>query len=305
MPAGENQIEAGSTGAQRIDTPGAESEFERGSHGSRSSHGSRGSHGSRSSHGSRTGASRRAFLARSAGAASAVGLAQLGLVGGAAADSGQEGTTFTVRVENVSTEETAASGGATIGAVPLSPGAYAVHSEPGPLFAAGEPAPDNGLESLAEDGSPSALAESLDGRMDVTDGGAFATPVGADEPAPIGPGGAYEFSVEAAPGERLSLATMFVQSNDLFYAPEPRGIGLFDGEEPLSGDVTNALGLWDAGTEQNEEPGVGENQAPRQMEADTGPSEDAPVRLVTDVGDGYSYPYVSDVIRVTRTVEMG
>lgn len=83
-----------------------------------------------------------------------------------------------------------------------------------------------------------------------------------------------------------------------------RGIGLFDGEEPHSGDVTLALGLWDAGTECNEEPGVGENQAPRQMEAGAGMAEDAPVRLVTDVGDGYSYPYTSEVIRVTREVEM-
>jgi hypothetical protein len=260
--------------------------------------------------------SRRAFLTRTAGAASAVGLAHLGITGGAVADSrlegttdsNREGTTFTVRVENVSTQttlETSAKGDAMKQPVPLSPGVYAVHSEPGPLFTAGEPARDNGLEALAEDGDPMALADSLGDRMDVSDGGAFATPVGADEPAPIGPGGAYEFSVEAAPGERLSLATMFVQSNDLFYAPEERGIGLFDGEEPLSGDVTIALGLWDAGTEQNEEPGVGENQAPRQMEAGAGMTEDAPVRLITDVGDGYSYPYTSEVIRVTREVEIG
>jgi hypothetical protein len=234
---------------------------------------------------------------------------------GAAADSGRDGTdpaqeptTFRVRVENVSTAttlETSATGDAAAVPVPLSPGAYAVHSEPGPFFAAGERARGNGLEALAEDGDPSVLADSLDGRMDVSDGGAFATPVGADGPAPIGPGGAYEFTVAARPGERLSLATMFVQSNDLFYAPEPRGIGLFDGEEPLSGDVTNALGLWDAGTERNEEPGVGGAQAPRQMGADTGPAEDAPVRLVSDVGDGYGYPYTSEVIRVTREVAMG
>jgi len=248
--------------------------------------------------------SRRAFLAQSAGAV-VVGLS--GLSGTASADS-QEATTFTVRVENVSTPttlETSATGDAMKQPIPLSPGAYAVHSEPGPFFTAGEPARGNGLEALAEDGTPMALASSLDQRMDVSDGGAFATPVGGDGPAPIAPGGAYEFSVTASPGERLSLATMFVQSNDLFYAPEPRGIGLFDGEEPISGDVTNALGLWDAGTEQNEEPGVGENQAPRQSGADTGPSEDGAVRLVSDVGDGYSYPYTSEVIRMTREVEMG
>jgi hypothetical protein len=256
----------------------------------------------------RTTPSRRAFLAQSAGAAAVVGLSGLGVAGTASADSGREGTTFTVRIENVSTPttlETSANGDAMKQPVPLSPGAYAVHSEPGPFFTAGERARGNGLEALAEDGSPTELAGSLDERMDVSDGGAFATPVGGDGPAPIGPDGAYEFSVTASPGERLSLATMFVQSNDLFYAPSARGIGLFDGEEPLSGDVTNALDLWDAGTECNEEPGIGENQAPRQSGPDTGMDEDAPVRLVSDVGDGYSYPYTSDVIRVTREVEMG
>lgn len=256
----------------------------------------------------RTTRTRRTFLAQSAGAAAAVGLSGLGVSTAAGTDSGQEGTTFTVRVENVSTPttlETSAKGDAMKQPVPLSPGAYAVHSEPGPFFTAGEAARGNGLEALAEDGSPMALASSLDERMDVSDGGAFATPVGGDGPAPIGPGGAYEFSVTASPGERLSFATMFVQSNDLFYAPEARGLGLFDGEEPISGDVTNAIGLWDAGTEVNEEPGIGENQAPRQSEAGAGMAEDAPVRLVSDVADGYSYPYASDVIRVTREVEMG
>ncbi|WP_137287433.1 spondin domain-containing protein [Halorussus salinisoli] len=253
-------------------------------------------------------ATRRAFLAHSAGAAAVVGLSNTALVGTANADSGGGGTTFAVRVENVSTPstlETSAKGGATKQPAPLSPGAYAVHSEPGPFFTAGERARTNGLEALAEDGMPTALAESLDDRTDVSDGGAFATPVGADDPAPIGPKGAYEFSVTASPGERFSLATMFVQSNDLFYAPEERGIALFDGEEPLSGDVTDAVGLWDAGTECNEEPGVGENQAPRQSEAGAGMDEDAPVRPVTDVGDGYSYPYTSEVIRVTREVKTG
>ena len=255
----------------------------------------------------RTGSSRRVFLARSAGVASAAGLVHVGLLGGAAADSGGETTTFTVRVQNVSnrtTLETSAKGDAMKQPVPLSPGVYAVHSESGPLFDVGERARGNGLEALAEDGMPMELAGAVAERSDVSDSGAFATPVGGSEPAPIGPDGAYEFSIEAAPGDRLSLATMFVQSNDLFYAPEPRGIGLFCGEEPLTGDATHAIGLWDAGTECNEEPGVGEHQAPRQSEAGAGMAEDAPVRSITDVGDGYSYPYASEVIRVSREVEM-
>ena len=58
---------------------------------------------------------------------------------------------------------------------------------------------------------------------------------------------------------------MYVQSNDLFLSPGDTGIALFaDDGLPISGDITAQIGLWDAGTEVNEEPGVGANQAPRQ-----------------------------------------
>jgi hypothetical protein len=131
--------------------------------------------------------------------------------------------------------------------------------------------------------------------------GAATTPVGADDPGPIGPGGAYEFTVEATEGQHLSLATMFVQSNDLFYAPEPTGVPLYEMGEPVEGDVTDRLRLWDAGTEENEEPGAGGSQAPRQMEAGAGTEEDATVRPIGEVDDGYDYPDTADVLRVTVT----
>jgi len=47
------------------------------------------------------------------------------------------------------------------------------------------------------------------------------------------PGGSYQFNFTANPGEKLSLATMFVQSNDLFYAPNGMGINLFDASNNL------------------------------------------------------------------------
>ena len=49
--------------------------------------------------------------------------------------------------------------------------------------------------------------------------------------------------------DRLSFATMYVQSNDLFLAPGDTGIALFIDEQPISGDVTALVRLWDAGTE--------------------------------------------------------
>ncbi|UCC71927.1 MAG: spondin domain-containing protein [Gemmatimonadota bacterium] len=67
---------------------------------------------------------------------------------------------------------------------------------------------------------------------------------------------------------------------------------------PISGDVTSQLMLWDAGTEVNQKPGIGLDQAPRQSGPDSGAAESATVRLVDD---GFTYPGVSDVINVTIT----
>ena len=125
----------------------------------------------------------------------------------------------------------------------------------------------------------------------------FAVPVGGMHPAPIFPGEAYEFSFTARPNDRLNFATMFVQSNDLFVAPSHAGISLFDRSgNPIEGDITAYLNLLDAGTEVNEEPGVGPNQAPRQSGPNTGPDENGVVRVVDD---GYSYPAVEDIVKVT------
>jgi len=141
--------------------------------------------------------------------------------------------------------------------------------------------------------------ENVSTARDFTVSGVFDTPVGQKSPGPIFPGDAYEFTFGANPGEKLSFATMFVQSNDLFYAPEGDGIALFDGMTPVDGDVTSEVYLWDGGTEMNEEPGVGTNQAPRQGGPDTGAIDaDMTVRMVSD---GYTYPAVMDVIKVTVT----
>jgi hypothetical protein len=219
---------------------------------------------------------------------------------------GDQPRRITVRVENV--------GGmldTSQGQVPnvISPGAYAVHRQPrvafdrtGVIFNPGQPASD-GLEDVAEDGVPGELASELAGDRRVAAAGTFATPVGADGPGPLPPGTAYEFTVEASPGDALSLATMFVQSNDVFYAPSVGGIRLFQGSQPIGGDVTNQLQLWDAGTEVNQEPGVGGDQAPRQSALDTGADENGVVRAIDDVDDGYDYPAVADTIRVTLSPE--
>jgi len=136
--------------------------------------------------------------------------------------------------------------------------------------------------------------ENVSGTFANSASGAFNTPVGASAPGALTPGNSYAFSFAAGPGAKLSLATMFVQSNDLFYGAQ--GIDLFDGDTPLSGDITAQIGLWDAGSEVNQEPGTGADQAPRQAAADTGTSEGGNVQLVDD---GFTYPATSDNISVT------
>jgi len=191
----------------------------------------------------------------------------------------------------VHAEELAALTGVT---VPLSPGAFAVHTADTEFFPEGAAA-SNGIEGIAEDGTPTALAEALPGIDGIAGSGAFGE-------APIGPGGSYTFEFEAEPGDYLSFATMFVQSNDLFYAFDPEGLPLYDSnDEPISGDVTDDVALWDAGTEADEEPGAGLNQAPRQSGPDTGPDEDGSITIVQGQDDGFAYPPADEIIRITIT----
>ena len=210
-------------------------------------------------------------------------------------------TTFHVRIENVSTPTTLRSASGGTAPAPNSPGLWVVHSGKHVVFTSGTPDRGVGLEAQAEDGNPAALAEAAKRAKGVVASGVFDTPVGDDKAGPALPGKAYEFTFQASPGQRLTLTTMFGQSNDLFYAPGDDGIALFQDGHPISGDLTARLHLWDAGTEVNEEPGFGPNQAPRQAAANSGPSEHQPVRRIEDVRDGFNYPPVEQVLRVTIT----
>ena len=178
------------------------------------------------------------------------------------------------------------------------PGVYVVHESANPLFSADVADRGEGLENLAEDGDPSDLAAALSASDMYSTSGAFNTPTGATGPGALAPGASYEFVFSAMEGDYLSLATMLVQSNDLFVAPSGMGIALFTDGTAMTGDVTSYLKIWDAGTEVNETPGVGLNQAPRQAGAGAGMDEMGLVRMVDDM---YDYPALNQIIRVTIT----
>jgi len=116
---------------------------------------------------------------------------------------------------------------------------------------------------------------------------------GAGGPAPILPNEQYTFEFNAQPGDKLSIATMLVQSNDLFAGVE---IDLFRNGSPISGDISNQLRLLDAMSEINEYPGAGNYQAPRQKGPDMGAEENG---SVNDVNDGFDYPNISTILKVT------
>lgn len=219
------------------------------------------------------------------------------LVGFQAADAPAQGTSFKVRIENVSTGSTLKLSDGSTAPAPTSPGIWATYRGKNPVFAVGELAAGNGLERLAEEGNPDPLAAFFAAnKKKVISTGVFKVPVGDSEAGPLLPGKSYEFTVNAEPGTKFLLAFMFGQSNDLFYAPTD-GIELFDKSgKPITRELSVDLVLWDAGTEVNQEPGLGADQAPRQTAPDTGTAER---KKILAVQDAFKYPAVEQVVRVT------
>lgn len=191
---------------------------------------------------------------------------------------------FTVTIEQLTTEETLKLPDGSATRAPISPGTAVVFSGPNPLLTIGAPA-SPGLQRQAEAGQP----EDLLAAMTKADGVSAAVMFDRTD----------SFTVMAKPGQGLTFATMFGQSNDCFYAPNGGEIALFDeGGKPITGERAIEVVLYDAGTEVNQRPGIGPDQGPRQ-DPDTwrqGALEHATVQPVRDT---FAYPPVGEVIRVT------
>jgi len=229
--------------------------------------------------------------------------------------------TVQVRIENVAPTDYYASDSSTGGGIWFSAGAYTLQDSYDHKISSRRaiegPAASTALEALAEAGDPTGF-EGEPGLVDELDSyteGYEADTFGADDivgepddPSSvpdgphIAPGQAFEFTVEADPGNPLSLATKLIPSNDIFLAPdlyfEPWPWG---GEPPLDADLTERLTLWDAGTEPNQQPGFGADQLPSQQSPDQGADEGAVIRKLSEVDDGYDYPAVEDIIKLELT----
>jgi hypothetical protein len=202
---------------------------------------------------------------------------------------------FTVTVQNVSTPGLINTPRA-MGAVPLSPGAWAIFTGNDPMFTEGKMA-DIGTERIAEDGAASTKDAAMGALSNVRDHGIFKTAAG-----PLLPGESAQFSFNASPGDRLQFETMFVQSNDWFYSFSGGiGLELFNAKAPVTGDVTSALKLYDAGTEADTPPGTGPDQKPVQATDNQGPTESVVITRARVRHPTFTIPATNAVIKVTIT----
>jgi len=191
---------------------------------------------------------------------------------------------FTITVEQLTTERTLKLPDGSATRAPISPGIALVYAGANPLFTIGQPARAE-LQRIAEAGQPEDAIAAMRQAKGV---GAVVMFERTDS-----------FTVQARPGDMLTFATMFGQSNDCFYAPKGGDMALFDQDgKPMMGEHTVEVVLYDAGTEANQAPGVGPDQGPRQdpMTWRQGALEHATVQPVRDT---FAYPPVTEVIRVT------
>jgi hypothetical protein len=211
--------------------------------------------------------------------------------------------TFHVTVQNVSTNSTLQVGAMPDRTAPISPGIWAV-VESGTIFNLNDES-RLAIERLAEEGSPTLLSQELATDNDIAESGEFSAPGGPDNGPIIAAGENTTFSFDANPGDKLQIMTMFGQSNDWFYAFDNGGLDLFNGDDPVEGDQTGKLILYDAGTELDEMPGLGLTQkADYPNTIDVGPVD--PVDMITNAmtrHTSFTIPATSGVIRVTITAD--
>ncbi len=208
---------------------------------------------------------------------------------------------FLVTVTNTAAEGAlVAADGTDVGAA-FSPGAWVVRAsaEPG-LFEAGRTA-TAGEEVLAESGHVRDLLRELASVADNrgTFGGDSESSYGDQ---PLFSGDQVSFGFRATEGQALSFATMFGESNDTVARGQEHP--LFD-DSGVPTSTRLVVVYVDAGTERNEELGVGPNQGPRQSEPTAGEVEALRMTEFETTGpQGFEFPTPSSVrvVDITGTL---
>lgn len=119
------------------------------------------------------------------------------------------------------------------------------------------------------------------------------------EPPVYMPGESFSIQFSAGLGQAFTFVTMYGWSNDLFFAPENPGIALYgDNGNPIEGDVSAQIKLWDNGTRVNQAPG---QDVTHPGEAETSPQ---PIAEITGTdSQNHSYAAASDLMKVTLKYE--
>lgn len=113
---------------------------------------------------------------------------------------------------------------------------------------------DNNNNSTAPSTKSTITVENVLNSEPLVESGTFQ---GTGSPALILPGQSTTIQFSAAKGEAISFATMYGWSNDLFFAPANPGIQVYDANgNPIEGDVSAQVKLWDNGTRINQTPGA-------------------------------------------------
>ena len=224
------------------------------------------------------------------------------------------GSDFSLVVTNQSMNDLVTSQG-TI-SIHVSPMTWALHRNPAPLFTPGTPDRAVGLERIAEDGLPATLTTNLAvvsgvatplspgvivlnhelsriSRERIAEDGditaalteeyviPFTTPVGASVPGPAMAGQRFEVTFRAGADDFMYVYTMFGASNDWFFGID--GFDLFvdeDEDQPRSGVLE--VGLFDNGSEVDQELDVGIDTAPQQLAPNSGAADPNPVVRFAD-----------------------
>lgn len=118
---------------------------------------------------------------------------------------------------------------------------------------------------------------------------------GTGTPPVIFPGQSVSINFSAAKGQAVTFATMYGWSNDLFFAPANPGIMVYDAAgNPLQGDVSSQVKLWDNGSRVNQMPGMTVNHP--------GVSESKNITEITGMdAQGNTYLPASSLVKATLT----
>jgi len=113
----------------------------------------------------------------------------------------------------------------------------------------------------------------------------------------IEPGQEIQISFNAQKGQSLMFATMYANSWDLFFAPDNPGIKLFDNNgNPMTGDVSDQVKLWDAGTKKNIDPRRPKASQPKE-------NEDGKVSEISGKDGKYNYPKASEMMKLSLSYD--